>query len=247
MHRVFALLTALCGALLNGCSESIEDQILAQYKRGEEAIAAMNPAEMRAVVSTESVARTQELLRLALDASVVETRSLPPTSLSMVIALRNRLEPGELRTMSVDEFLTWQIDEEMIIVDSDYGFVPHSVIVQGDKAHIQMGAELEEEVSRTPRLRTGRRGRGAVGGILSLAGAAASSKKSIEPIEGYTCAFVSSGGFWYVDEVTNALDYDAYLHEEAQAAGVPIDRFLSEREKEEFGSLKPTVWLPVGR
>ncbi|MCW5769323.1 MAG: hypothetical protein KIT19_11625 [Phycisphaeraceae bacterium] len=245
MNRLLSIVVIVICALGVGCAESVEDQVLAQYKRGEEAIAAMDGAGWRATMSTQSVGWLQEELRLALDASLTETRALAPSKMEMVLALRNRLDAQSLRSMSVDSLLTWMIEQDFASVDADYGVYPCGVKFSGDTATVQMGMEVESS-SRSPRLRTGRRGRGVVGGIASLAGAA-SKKKNVEPIEGYTLTYVNIDGFWYSDNSESMREYDQSIRDAAKEAGVPVDRYLSEREKEAHGSLKPTIWLPVGR
>lgn len=240
-----AALMSLC-ALGFGCEESAEDQVLAQYQRAETAIAAMDVADWRATMSTNSIAWLQDVLRLTLDGGIMEVRSLNPAKLEMVLALRNRLEPDRLRALNVESLMTWMIDEGIAHVDAEYGVYPHSVQVSGDTAVVQMGIEQEDEYARTPRLRTGRRGRGAIGGIVSLA-SATSKKKEVEPIEGYTITYVRIDGFWYSDNTESMEAYAQSIHETAKEAGIPTDRYLSEQEKETFGSLKPTIWLPVGR
>lgn len=246
MKRLLTVVLLSICALGFGCEESAEDQVLAQYQRAEAAIAALDPAEWRAVMSTDTAAMHLDILRLALDGSVTETRSLVPSKLSMVLMLRNRVEPDRLRTMTLDDYMLWQIDEELMYSDADFGIAPHSVLMQGDRAKIQMGFESESQSAGGPRIRTGRRGRGAIGSVISLA-SAASRKKEVEPIEDYLIPYVSIDGFWYYDGVEDMLAYDAHLLAEAKEAGLPIDRYLSEQEKEDFGSLKPTIWLPVGR
>lgn len=246
MKRLFTgVLLSLC-ALGFGCEESAEDQVLAQYQRAETAIAAMDVADWRATMSTDSVAWLQDVLRLTLDGPIMEVRTLNPAKLEMVLALRNRVEPDRLRSMNVESLMTWMIDEEMVHVDAEYGVHPHSVMVSGDTATVQVGIEHEEESSRSPRLRTGRRGRGAIGSIVSLA-SAASKKKEVEPIDGYTIKYVRIDGFWYSDNIQNMDDYAQLLRESAKEAGVATDKYLSDQEKEVYGSLKPTIWLPVGR
>lgn len=245
MYRVVYVLIAVVGALVSGCTESAEDQVLAQYKRGEEAIAAMDAANWRMTMSTDSIAWLQEVLRLTLDGSLAESRALAPSRMELVLALRNRLDPPDIRSMTFDDLLVWMIDEEFVSVDADWGIAPHSVSIQGDRAIIQMGEEIEEQSSRTPRMRMGRRGRGAVGSLISLA--ANRSKKSVEPIEGFTLEYVSIDGFWYMDYTAHMDQYDDEIRESAKEARVALDKFVSEREREESGKLKPTIWLPVGR
>lgn len=246
MNRLLCIVAIVLCALGVGCAESAEDQVLAQYQRGEEAIAALDAAGWRATMSTQSVGWLQEELRLALDASLVETRALAPSKMEMVLALRNRLDAQSLRSMSVDSLLIWMIEQDFASVDADYGVYPCGVKFSGDTATVQMGMEVESS-SRSPRLRTGRRGRGVVGGIASLAGAASKKKKNVEPIEGYTLSYVNIDGFWYSDNSGSMQEYDQSIRDAAKEAGKPVDRYLSEREKEAHGSLKPTIWLPVGR
>lgn len=246
MKRILPVcVLALC-ALSFGCEESAEDQVLAQYQRAETAIAAMDVADWRATMSTDSVAWLQDVLRLTLDGAIMEVRALNPAKLEMVIALRNRLDADRLRSMNVESLMSWMIDEEMVHVDADYGVHPHSVMVSGDSATVQMGIEADEQSSYSPRFRTGRRGRGAIGSVISLA-SAASKKKEVEPIEGYTLKYVKIDGFWYSDNTQNMDEYAKLLRDSAKEAGVATDKYLCDQEKEIYGSLKPTIWLPVGR
>jgi hypothetical protein len=231
---------ALTSLMLGACTEKPEDEIIAQYERGEAAIASNNALELRYTRSTDSIAMYQRILADALDASVAQTKALPPTSMELVLALRSRVPATELRRMTVETFLQWMVDEEFLSLDADYGIVAHSARISGDIGVLQLGFKVERQ--RTTR-GFGRRGRGIVGAIAS----ASQSSESTEAVEGLTYNFIRTDGYWYIDDVANFHKYDAVLKDAASEEKLSLPDYLFAAEKESNKSLRPTIWAPVGR
>lgn len=237
----FCALSAALG--MGGCGGGVEDEILAAYQLGEDAIAGRDVVTLEATLSPDSRAMLEETLRMAREASVTETRQLRPSMLETVLALRNRVAPAELRSMTIGGLLAWEIEEEIMVVDAEWGGKPHSVMVSGHRAVIQMGEEMEVERSRTPRL--GRRRGRLVGSIIMAA--MSDGRENIVPIDGYTYTYVNVGGSWVRDMTEDMAIYDTMIEEAAKEQRKPVADYVAALEKERAGSLKPTVWLPVGK
>lgn len=230
-------LVAMLCAVVAGCGESPADAVKAQYQRGEDAIRIGDIAEMKNTMTSESLAYAQETLRLAATATEREVKAMGPARMQAIIALRNRVAPERLKAMTVDQYFTWMIDEEQLVVDADYDIYPHSVLIRGDTAILRRGI-LVEDSFRTPRL--GRRGRGAIGGIAR----ALSDNSTIELIEELDIHFVNLGGYWYYDEVAGISDHDAFMHLLAAEEQMHVIDYILAYEREEHGSLKPNLWQP---
>lgn len=236
---VLALAMVYTCALVSGCGNAAEGEVIDQYQLGEDAIAAGDVVGLRNTYSPESTAWRIEMLRLAREASAAETRALDPAMMEGVVMLRNRLDAAVLRTMDVDRLLAWELDIGLITVDAEDGVKPHSVTITGDRAVLQMGEEVERSGGGTPRI--GRRGTRVIGSLLS----AATSGSDIEPIPGWTYTYVRIDGFWYADLVADMAEYDQWIRDSAKEEGKSVPDYIAATEKEAFGSLKPNVWSPV--
>jgi hypothetical protein len=232
---ITGLLALLC--VVVGCQNKPEDDVVAQYKRGEEAISLNDPVAFRAVQTPESTQLVGEAQRLALTSPAAETKKLPPSTLALVLAMRNRLDPARLRTNSVDDLLAWMMDQDLLVVDKEYGLHPSSVKITGDTATIQMGIEVEREP-----VRYGGRRR-AAGVAVALIGRAVSGP-DVVPIPGFIYHCKNIGGFWYMDGVAGAERRDAEWIEEANETKVPVHELVASSEEESYGSLKKDIWTP---
>lgn len=241
LTRIVCVVGLVLCALFTGCGQPGEGEVVVQYQLGEDAIAARDVVALRNTYSPDSTAWYIEGLRLAREASPTQTKALAPTTMEFVIMLRNRLDAKALKEMDVDRLLGWLIDMDEITVDAEVGVKPHSVAITGETAILQMGHEPERASSGGVRI-GGRRGRG-----LRAAGAIAGLVMSpgLEPIPGWTYNFVRIDGFWYSDIVSEMDTYDDAIRDAAKEAKQSVPDFLAAGEKEEYGSLKPTVWNPV--
>ncbi|HYF14645.1 MAG TPA: hypothetical protein VD971_06175 [Phycisphaerales bacterium] len=237
------LLLAVFG--LAGCDAEVtpEDEVIAQYQRGQDAIAARDPVAFRNTMTNERWGRLVEAQRLALECSASETKKLAPNVLRMVLMFRNRIEPEKLASMSVDDLILTMMDAGVWEVYAEYGIVPHQVTINGETAELQLGSEVEERSSG--RVRFGRRG--LVRSAVSLAAAASTSTKT-EPIPGLVYGFRNINGYWYADFTDEqGRKMDEAAKAAAAEAGVPVHDFLAAYEEEEFGSMKKDIWKPVGK
>ena len=227
-------------ALMSGCGDPAEGDVVTQYEIGEEAIRAGDALAIRNTYSTETVAWMEDVLRCCREASVAQTKALDPSKMEMVVMLRNRVDAAALKAMDVTGLIRWELDMDMFFVDADMDVYPHSVEIQGDRAVMQMGVKPERSASL--RMGGGRRGRG-VRAIGSIAGMV--MQPGLEPIPGWTNDFVLLDGFWYADLVSEMGDYDDSIRADAKSAGKSVPDYIAEMEKEAHGSLRPTVWNPV--
>jgi hypothetical protein len=221
-------------ALQLGCKQKPQDAVLDQYKAGENAIALKNPVEYRNTLTPESLQRYEDAKRLALEASADETRQLSPSVMSHVLTLRNRLTAERLRLMSVDDLLVWEIDEGYLVVDKEMGIAPCGVTIAGDTAVVQLG----EEVARKPKRATGL----AVGLIASAA-----AGTEVIPIEGLVAHYQRINGYWYCDQVTQAVASDKAIVESAKEENQSVPDYLLAAEQEQHGSIKQGIWEPLGK
>ncbi len=235
LRQVALACLALGVASLGGCNEKPEDAVLAQYHRGEKAIAAYDVEELKAVQTGDFESRLAEILRLAREATPEQAKQLPASVLPTVLALRNRLEPERLRSMRPNDLLVWMIEQHMLVVDKDYDILPHHVEINGDRAKIHMGIRVEAERRR---VRVGRRGRGLVGAAV----ASLIPNTKVEPIEGLFHEFANINGYWYFDCAAEAARDDQAGVDYAKEEGEPLWKLMAEEEEAIHESLKPNVW-----
>jgi hypothetical protein len=235
------LIAALLG--LGACEAELtpEDEVIAQYQRGEDAIANKNPVDLKNSTTNESWALLTEAQKLALECSATETKKLNPSMMRRVIVFRNRIEPEKLASMTVDDLIMWQLQSGYWVVDQEYGIFPHSVQITGDTAVLQMGVEAEEKSSGV-RIRR----RGLIGAAAGLAINAA-KKPKLEPLPGYTHTYRNINGYWYYDDAASEAERDQQLIDEAKEFETPVADYIVAVEEEEFGSIKKDIWKPVGK
>lgn len=233
--RLLVLLATLATLCQFGCDQGPEGDVLAQYRRGEDAIAIGDAVGYRNILSTASVEYLNETLRLAKEAGEKEAKEISLDRLPLVLALRNRAG-SKLKTMTLDELLIWEMKEGMLMVDKDIGLEPWKVYIKGTHAKMQYAERVE--VERTGRARFGRRGLGAL-----AAAASGSTTTKLEPVELYA-DFENIGGFWYVDLTVIDPTIDDEIIQEAKTARKSVPDFLAQREGEEHGSLIKNVWAP---
>ncbi len=231
--RLLGVLIALLALCQVGCDQGPEGDVLAQYRRSEDAIAMRDAVGLRNTLSTASVEYLNETLRLAREASEKETKEMDLERLGTVLALRNRAG-AKLKTMDVDQFILWQMNEGLMYVDEEFGLVPYRVQINGTSARMQYGMKVEEE----RRVRFGRRGLGAL-----AAAASGGTRTKTEPIDMYY-HFENIGGFWYIDLTHVDPTYDDEIISEARAARLAPHQYLAQQEEEEHGSLIKNVWAP---
>ena len=236
MIRVWCGLFVFAAVVCGGCGNSNESAVIAQYQRGEDAIAQHDAAELLQTMTPETVQRLEEAVELALRASEEDTKALAPSKMGLVIALRNRVPLDKLRQMDPVDVLAWQIDEGMLIVDKDFDIVPMQVVVRGNTAEMQMG----EKVQTRSRMRIGRRGLGLASGLI--AGAIGGGK--VEKIDGLVHFFRRTGETWYADFVADEAGYDKSFLAAAAKERIPVHNAVAMEEEDAFGSIKPEIWSP---
>ncbi len=237
MRFVIALLCLVTGMFVDGCKkESPESAVLAQYNRGEDAIASNDINELRNITTPESWALFEEDLKLAREAKADDIKKMGYSHIQPIIILRNRLDPARLRSLSVEDYVLWRLQQGFMIVDRDYGIYPYEVKIAGDTAVIQMGIEIEQKSSHR---RVGR-------GVAGLIGAAAQAvpKTKLEPLPGYTVTYKNLAGYWYQDSMQDVAAYDAEMVNEASSMGTNILDMILEEEREAYGSLKSDLMMP---
>jgi hypothetical protein len=222
------LTVAVCVGAVAGCDRlsGPSGAVLSRYEAGERAIAAGNGMEFFKMMSAESQAAELELIQVALTGSSDKVRALPPSSIALVLALRNRVEPSRLRKMTVEDLAAWQIESKLLGVDADNGYAPVDVTVTGDKAYIQMG--IKEQIDS--------------GGLTELL-----NRSSVEPIKNFEYHYVRVNGEWLIDKAATDVALKKVYAAAAREAGVKIVDMIEAQEREEFGSLKPNIWSPVGK
>jgi hypothetical protein len=221
---------------LVGCTESNSDAVIAQYQRGEDAIAAGSGADFLATMTPECAEQLEQAVVLAMRASEEEVKALGPSQMGLVVALRNRVPIGRLRMMDPQDVLTWQIEQGMLIVDKEYDVVPMSVVVRANQAEMQMGVKVQ----RSSRTRIGRRGLGLATGLIS--GSIGGSK--VEKIDGLVHTFRRIGETWYADFQADQASYDTSFIRAANQERIPVWEAVSQEEEDAFGSIKPEIWSP---
>lgn len=237
MRFVIVFLCLVMGVFADGCKKDTpESAVLAQYNRGEDAIASTDINELHNITTPESWAVYEEELKLAREAKPDEIKKMGYSKVLPILVLRNRLDGTRLRAISVDDYVLWKIQEGFLTVDRNFGIYPYEVTITGDKAVVQMGIEIEQKSSRR---RVGR-------GVAGLIGAAiqAVPKTKLEPLPGYTLTFKNLGGYWYYDTIEDAAAYDAAQTNEASSMGTNIIDMIIEDEREVFGTLKPDLLNP---
>lgn len=217
-----------------GCRKPSDD-VIDQYEVGEEAISLKNPVDLRNTMTPESVSYYQDVIRHALDTKPDECKALPPSMLASVVQLRNRIPAAKLRTMTVDDLFVWYMDNEIWVVDADYGVVPMKAQMRGDEATIQMGIKMSTQR---------RGGFGRRGLVRGLASAATST---IEPLDGVVLKFKNIAGYWYRDIPGEMPPLDDNIRETAREERMPVHEFLATYEEFEHGTLKKDIWEPLGR
>lgn len=241
--RVAKYLVVVCAAMCAwgaGCKSKPEDEVVAQYQRGESAIAAKNSTEYQATMSPESVQRLRDCLEYALVATEEDAKALPAGVMEMVLKIRNRISPEQVRRMTADDILAWQIDNGSMVVDKEYGIVPESVMIRGESAVIQMGERVR---SGSSRFRVGRRGTRAASMLVSEA----LGGGKIEPIPGLVANFRRIEGYWYADWLANEVPYDTEMKSAAKEQQMSLWQLVAAIEEDEFGSIKKDIWVPPGR
>ncbi len=238
--RMLARWACVCAAVAMsvGCEKTPEDAVLSQYHRGEDAIAGNDWRELRAVLSPASIQRYEEILHAALTAPADAVKKLSPARMEMVLALRNRVDPVQLRMMNVNDLLIWMIDEQMLVLDADMGVYPMTCTIYGDTAEIQMGFPIEESGGR---VRLGRRRM--VGAAVGLA-VRAMKPKELEAIPGWTYKYDLIDGEWYFDSGSFEPTYNATIIEYAKEEKMSVADYLLWIEQETYGEVKPKIWDP---
>ncbi len=233
MRSSFVAIACLVGVIalcLGGC-ERKESAVLACYEAGEAAIGARDVAAYRKVQSPESIQYHEETLRIARKAGPEETKGLPCLDLERVLALRNRVPVARLKSMTVDDYLLWQMQEGFLSVDAEADVVPYKVFLHGEKAMMQYGLKVTS--SSRSGARIGRRG------IIS---GAFGSRTKIEPIPDSFVHFVRVNGVWYEDETMPNEAYDEVITEEAKEAKMGVPEYMIALEKEANGTVIPNIW-----
>jgi hypothetical protein len=220
-----AFAIAVCVGALAGCDRQDRHAaaVLSRYEAGQRAIAAGNGMEYFEMKSAQSQAAEADLIEIALTGSRDEVRLLPPTSIALVLALRNRMEPSRLRKMTVEDLVAFQIADKLLTVDAERGVVPVDVTVNGDKAHIQMGLKHRD-------LRT------------------FFMPSRIESIAHMEYHYVRVNGQWFINKAATDV---ALAKMNKYAPWAPIDTLIEILEGNErieyYGTLKPNIWSPVGK
>jgi hypothetical protein len=245
MRRAFLVASAIFGLAsvaftATGCKPKPEDDVVAVYQANEDAIATRNARTLRDNMTPESYDYLKECVSLAQSCPEKEAKALPPSKMGEVIMMRNRIDPQKLRTMTAEDVIAWRLQEGLAYVDADYGILPYRTTITGDTAEIQMGIEVEQRRSGGG-FRVGRRG----GGLVRLGVAALSSRKKLEPIEGYTLPFRRVNGLWKADEIKTAEREDAMLIAEARQAGMTMPQYIISREEDETDGVAKDIWKPV--
>jgi hypothetical protein len=236
---LFAALVA-CVSVLVGCGkETPEDAVISQYQRGEDAIAIRDVTTFRNTMTSESWDSMGEHLKLAREATEAQMKALPAATCARIVSLRNRCTAASLKSMTIEDYAVWQIDNGFLVVDADYGVYPHKVSIRGDVAEMQMGEEIE---SRSSNFRVRRRG-GAVRAIGAVVGAA-TAKRETAPIPGMVYQFKNLGGYWYHDMTGSTAAEDDMNVSEAKLSGGSVHDYILAVEQDAHGSLIENVWNP---
>ncbi len=236
MRLIIVLLCLIAGMFVGCKKETPESAVIAQYNRSEDAIAANDINEMRNTTTPESWALYEEDLKLAREAKPDEIKKMGYSKVHPIIILRNRLDGARLKSLSVDDYVLWRLQQGFGYVDRDYGIYPYEVRITGDTAVMQMGIEVEQKSTRR------RAGRGVVG--LIGAAARAVPKTKLEPVPGLTVTYKNLAGYWYQDSIADVAAYDAEMVNQAAAMGTNILDMILDEEREAFGSVKPDLLNP---
>lgn len=240
MRYAWMVLVCVYAIVIGGCGKAEEQAVVETYKYGERAIDDGDMLAYKGIHTPKSNELLDECLRLARDATTAETKKLSPFKMSMVIEFRNRMEPEQLRSMTVDGLYRWWLDNEYLVVDAEHGVYPHSAIINGNIAVLQMGVEVDNSFSFSTRRRRGR-----AGAIGALVGVMLTKDKVIEPVEGFTHNLFKIDDFWYYDTTADASDFDELVIEEAKAEGVSIADYVVMLEEDAVGSVRPSIWQPL--
>jgi hypothetical protein len=232
-------LVAVCFTLfaLPACKPKPEAQVVTHYEAGEENIRNNNAGALVARLTDESLAFYKECLSLAQSCPEKELRKKEPYKLATILKMRNRIDPKRLRMMTVDDYFAWRIENSDLVVDADYGVYPFRTTVNGDSAVMQMGMEVQ----RSTTFRIGRRGGGLVRAGI---GSALSTRKKLEPIEGYTLHYVKGATGWRDDVIADAKSFDESVRVEANQSGMSVEDYILSIEEDESGGLSEKIWQP---
>lgn len=233
--RMLAVLLVAC-VMSGGCEIKAEREVLDRYQPGEQAIEDQDAAKYLTLISKATEKLLAESLRAAWEDGREQCERLDPTTMVLVLALRNRLSDEDLRRVTVEDLIQWEMDQELLRVAADEGILPHSVKIEGDVAVVQMGAE--REVAGSSRVRIGRHGTSAIGRALL----GAPTRPKVVRIPGMTQTLVREGGLWMLDDSKAWASANTEYIQEANDARKGLAEFLHANEKEEFGSIKDDVW-----
>lgn len=224
----------LCAA---GCEKTPEDHVIDQYRKGEAAIAEFDIEAYKATLSPISLGTLADDLITARKATEAEMKSLRPSTMMIVLALRNRQAAQYLKTMTADDYLVWLMQQGFLVVDAESDIYPYEVTFQGDKATLTMGIRIEVRSSRG--FRYGRRR----GGVIGLA-AALVPRSQLEPLEDYKLSYQKINGVWLSDGEALARAVDEAIIDAAAWEEMKVPDYLAFMERESFGSLKDNIWSP---
>ncbi len=235
------LACTIASTFVIGCNkkETIEDQVLAQFTRAETAAEASDVNEIRNTMTSESWATYEEELRLAREATPEQVRALTPSVLHAVVLLRNRLDTARLKSMTAENYLLWQLQQELKHSYRSSGVVPHTVTIRGDNAEIYMGQEVETE-KKSSRIR----GRGIVGLIGRAATSSTTTETKIQPIPGLYLCYKNLNGFWYYDRVATTKVIEGLRSQYILNSGMSAIDFEMESERENYGGVKADLLSP---
>lgn len=237
MRCVIVLLCLVTGMFVDGCKkETPESAVLAQYNRGEDAIASNDVNELRNITTPDTWALLEQDLKLAINAKPDEIKKMGYSQAHAILVLRNRLDSARLRSMSAEDYALWRMQQGFMVVDRNYGIYPYEVTISGDTAVIQMGIEIEQKSNHR---RVGR-------GVAGLIGAAVQAvpKTKLEPLSGYTVTYKNLSGYWYQDSLGDIVAYDAEMAREASSMEITLLDMITDEETEAFGSIKPDLLNP---
>lgn len=143
MHQVLLRATALfllCALTIAGCDPR-KDAVLAAYETGEIAIESHDPVALEQLLTPATREELTNVIAMARSAPREQVEALQPSLKQLVLALRNRVERARLATMDLHDHLLWQIEEEFLIVDSEWGIRPARVTITDQSAIISFRGE----------------------------------------------------------------------------------------------------------
>lgn len=143
MHRVLLRATALfllCVLTIAGCDPR-KDAVLAAYEQGEVAIESYDPIALEQLLTPATREELTNVIAMARSAPREQVEALQPSLKQLVLALRNRTERARLATMDLHDHLLWQIEEEFLIIDAEWGIKPSRVTITDQSAIISFRGE----------------------------------------------------------------------------------------------------------